>query len=416
MRILHYIISTAAWVGGPSRVVLDTARMMAHGTSAGPRHHVTILACDTSSAPLEWLDPRHHRCLASPSPSDGTPPSLCVLGTGSRYRRFLGRSDLALVKAHLRHADVLHLHGVFEPSNLQVAAAARRLGVPYVVTTHGMLDDWCMGERTTKKRAFLKLLGNRFLRGASRLHLTAQAELDQSRKWFGDAPTFIAPYLFDLEPFRQLPGPDEARHEFEFLRQPGPPILLFLSRVHYKKGPEHLIRAAALLKERNIPIRVAIAGMGDQAYLVGLQRLIDDLGVQQSVRLIGPVVGPLKLSLYQLADLFVLPTSQENLGLVLIESLACGTPLVTTKGVDIWKDLVNANAGVVSDADAPQLASTIQSLLADPARLKSMGERGRAWVLETFDHDRLVRRYEQFYESCIAQRKSDGNSTARPKA
>ncbi len=109
--------------------------------------------------------------------------------------------------------------------------------------------------------------------------------------------------------------------------------------------------------------------------------------------------GHEKLSLYQASDVFVLPTYQENWGFVLIESLACGTPLVTTRGVDIWSELESSGGAVIVDAEPGALATTIRSLLEDDGRRQEMGSRGRSWVLRTLHTDRVIDRYEALYRS-----------------
>ncbi len=272
------------------------------------------------------------------------------------------------------------------------------MGVPYVVSLHGMLDDWSMAQGGNKKRAFLSLGGRYMLEHASRVHCTAQAEVDQSKKWFPEGTEIIIPYLMDLEPYRDLPGPELARQKFAALSSDGVPTVLFLSRLHYKKGPEFLIKAAALLKQRAVPTKVAFAGTGDAAYIDSLKVMAKELGVENRVHFLGMVVGREKLSLYQSADLFVLPTSQENFGLVLIEALACGTPIVTTKGVDIWRDVEASGSGMICDQAPQVLADTISTILSNDSLRMGMAAKARPWVFSEFDEGSLLRRFEALYD------------------
>jgi len=205
----------------------------------------------------------------------------------------------------------------------------------------------------------------------------------------------VLPYLVDLEPFCTLPPVDLAREAFpQLLRDE--PCVLFLSRLHPKKGVEHLIRAAGILRDQNVTCRTLIAGTGDEAYVETLKKLIVDLKLTDRVDLLGLVKGDLKLSLYQAADLFVLPTEQENFGLVLIESLACGTPVVTTRGVDIWEELQQAGAMIVEPAPAP-LAESIVTLLQSPTPSAHTGAGGRKWVFIHLDPAELTSKYEAAY-------------------
>ena len=393
MRVLHYIDSTAAAVGGPSRFVIDACRMMAdHG------HTMTVATFDAADSPAEWLDADHARGLAKGQRG----PAVCPLPNSNYPGGVMGTPPMRSLRKLLLNTDVVHLHGVFTPSNIQVAEACRKMGVPYVVSVHGMLDDWSMAQKSAKKRLFMSLVGKRYLEEAARVHCTAQAELDQSKKWFPSGAEAIVPYLFDLEPFRDLPGADLARDKFEFLRRNSGPTVLFLSRLHYKKGPEFLLRAAAKLGAWDIEGKVAFAGPGDAEYIRSLKDLARELRIEDNVSFLGCVTGRDKLSLYQSADLFVLPTSQENFGLVLIESLACGTPLITTKGVDIWRDVEASGAGAICDQRPEELAFAIADLLRDTAKRSAMSAKARPWVFDTFNEDRLCAEYEGMYGACAA--------------
>lgn len=384
MNILHYIESTAFKFGGPARFALDASRVM-----AAEGHASTILTPDATDSPAAWLE--EVGCRAEGTPTVGR------LGSLIRPGGFIGLGGMRQVRASLRKADVVHLHGVWAPSNLQVAAAARSMGVPYVISVHGMLDDWSMTQRAGKKRAFLTLGGRHMLERAARVHCTAQAEVDQSKKWYPKGAEAIIPYLMDLDPYRDLPGPALARQKFAALNSDGAPTVLFLSRLHYKKGPEFLLRAAAQLKQFGVTGKIAFAGTGDAAYIDSLKAMAAELGVEDRVHFLGMVVGREKLSLYQSADLFVLPTSQENFGLVLIEALACGTPVITTKGVDIWRDVEASGSGMICDQAPQVLAQTISTVLNDRTLRAGMAAKARPWVFREFDEASLLRRFEGMY-------------------
>jgi glycosyltransferase involved in cell wall biosynthesis len=393
MNILHYVESTDSRMGGVPRFVLDASRVM-----AAEGHASRILTLDTTDTPQAWLNEH-----------DGSElPNVTRLGRPALLGKLFGPSQLREIRSHLAKADVLHLHCVWSVSTMQIAAAARQMGVPYVVSLHGMLDDWSMEQRNFKKRAFMNAGGRTMLEKAARVHSTAQAELDQSRKWFPKGTPAIIPYLMDLEPYRHLPSKEVAQKKFPMLAD-GEPMILFLSRIHYKKGCEHLIRAAAELAAQGVPGKFVLAGTGDEAYVNSLKTLASELGVSNKVHFVGQVTGDDKLSLYRNADAFVLPTSQENFGLVLIEAMSCGVPIVTTKGVDIWRDVEASGAATIVDQDASKIAATVKNLLSDRAALSQMGERARPWVFETYAEDRLIGQYENLYRTVA----KSGGATVR---
>ncbi len=377
MKIVHYTPAIRLEEGGVVRAVLDLATRL-----ADRGHAITVATSDVRDVPVSWAGDRQ--------------PSVMPWPTPSLPGRLFGPRQLHHIEVQLRSFDVLHLHAVWVPSNHQLAKIARKLGIPYVVSIHGMLDEWSMSQRNWKKRSFLGAGGYVLLDGASAIHCTARGELDQAQRWFPEGRGWVAPLPMDLEPFAEPTGPGAARAAFPLLDADGPSVL-FLSRLHYKKNLEGLLRACALLRDRGQPCNLLVAGKGDPEYEASLRALTSELGLEDRTAFLGMVVDTDKLSLYEAADLFVLPTQQENFGFVLYESLASGTPLVTTRGTDTWPEIEASGGGVIADPDPDRLADTMAGLLADPDRLRRMGRAGRAFVFTELGDDRVMERYEEMY-------------------
>lgn len=384
VKITHYLSRVDLAHGGVVRAVLDMCQLVAaHG------HQVTLITHDDTDVPESWR-----------GPFDDQPTLLKVDPPQGPLGRFRAEG-LAAVEAAIAAADVLHLHTPWETTNLQLGALARRHRVPYVLTVHGMLDDWSMQQRQMKKRLFLSLAGRRLLERAHRVHCTASAEWDQARRWIPRARGEVIPLVFDLSPYRQLPGPDAARQRYPMLNDDAPKVL-FLSRLHVKKGVDRLIEAAALVHQRGHGFRLIIAGSGEDDYVSELAGMVDRHGLTDITNFTGLVVGEDKVSLYQAADCFVLPTSQENFGFVFPEALATSTPVVTTRGVDIWPELEQSGGALIVDRDPPAIAAAIIELIDDPKRRERMGESGRDWVLRTFDSEQILRQFVGMYEGARA--------------
>ncbi len=381
MHIVQYMKGFRVESGGVMRAVLDLGQTLAaHG------HVVTLVTFDRTDVPTEW------------SGRNGTPSVMTIRKT----RRRLERASAARLRETLARTDVLHLHVPWDPVCVQLGRLARVAAVPYVLSIHGMLDDWCMAQSTMKKRLYLALGGRRLLERAGGVHCTAQAEAQQSSKWYPRGRASVVPLIFDLAAYEQLPGPQLARDTFAAAMPVGAePVVLFLSRLHPKKRPELLIEAAAHLRKAGVPCRLLIAGAGEPAYEQQLRQLVARRDLNDHVKFVGFVSGAEKLSLYQVSDVFALPTHQENWGFVLVESLACGVPVVTTTGVDIWSELESSGGAVVADAEPARLAEAIGGLLADPQRRREMGVRGRAWVLDSLHPDRVISRYADLYRSVV---------------
>lgn len=384
MRVTQFVSALRLESGGVVRAVLDLSAAL-----AGRGHEVTVLSHDDSDAPEDW-----RTGVGEPVSSHVLPRARLV--TAGWLPR-LHRAEVATV---LGATDVLHLHGLWTPTSRQLAVQANQLGVPYIVTLHGMLDDWCMAQKTVKKRIYLAVAGQQLLDKACFVHATAEAEREQSEKWF-TTPTRIIPSVFDTGPFRQLVGSQLARAQYPGLED-GHASVLFLSRLHYKKGLDRLIGALRVLKEAGILCSLLVAGTGDSPqYAKEMQRLARRLGLDGDVHFLGFVSGPERVSLFQAVDVLALPTSQENFGFVLYEALAAGTPVVTTHGVDTWKELEESGGSLITGCAPEAIAGGIRQLLLDRGDASRRGGRGRAWVLKRFAPDRVVMEYEAMYREAV---------------
>lgn len=379
MRIVHYHTSIRLEHGGVVKAVLDLT-----GSLAAAGEVVVLAGPDLQDVPEAWR-----------AGGDGLPELAPTPPTD----RPLGRFSAAALEAHrslIAGADVVHFHGMWAPRVPQLATLSREVGTPYVISPHGMLDEWCMAQKSLKKRLFLGLTGRRWLDGAAAILCTAEAELEQSCRWFDRRRGAVLPLIMDLEPFRELP-PAELAHRRIPEIDPQRPTCLFLSRLHHKKGVELLIDAAAALLGEGRPLQVVIGGTGEPAYEQSLRDRAARAGLGEHAIFPGFVSGPEKIALYAAADVFVLPTSQENFGFVIFEALAAGTPVVTTRGADTWPEVEGSGGGVIAEATPTAIAAAISRLLDDPAERTAMGERARAWALESLSTGPVVERYRAFY-------------------
>ena len=383
MKILHSIAQIDFRSGGPVRAVLDLSEAL-----AARGHTVEVMVKHGPDTPESWKRP-------------GSPTTVTALGRPEIGGAWFRGDSIRRITEAVASADVVHLHGIWTPQNTQFARIARKLNKPYVISCRGMLDDWCMAQRKPKKLFYLRFMGgSKMLNNAALIHCTAEGELRQSAKWFPGSTGRIIPNLLSLEPYRDLPGHDLARARFPQLNRPEP-SLLFLSRLHYKKGVEHLIDAARILRDRGTPHQILIAGKGDDAYERKLREQTARLGLEDLVSFLGMVIGDEKVSLYGAADMFVLPTSQENFGFVFFEALAAGSPVVTTRGVDTWPELQEAGSLIIEQS-AAAIADAVTEVTHSREVRDALGQRGREWVFEHMDPGRIVEAFEQFYAEATA--------------
>lgn len=381
MKIIHFLRDIDLRQGGVVRAVLDIATVL-----SARGHEIVVACCDDRDVPDAWRS------------GERSVPRVLRLEKRRGPLPTLPSSSARRLEEEAENAEAVHLHTPWEIANLQIGRLARRRGTPYFVSVHGMLDDWSMSQSSIRKRVFLAGGGRRMLEAAAGVHCTAEHERTQAKEWFPNGNAVVIPLVFDLAPFRSLPGPDLARRAFVDA-EGGDPIILFLSRLHPKKGVELFIDAIAALLSRGVKCRGLVAGAGTHEYEQRLRRQVERSGLESQVRFVGLVGGEEKISLYQRASLFLLPTSQENFGFVLPESLASGTPVITTRGVDIWPELEKSGGARIVDRDAERLADVAAELLDDPEQISEMGARGREWVFAELDPERVAARYEALYEN-----------------
>jgi glycosyltransferase involved in cell wall biosynthesis len=310
--------------------------------------------------------------------------------------------DLSLKKtfdstapALIKDSTVVHIHTPWWVSNRKIVKIARSFGKPVVLSSHGMLDDWSMLQKPLKKYVYMKLFGERLL-SQCRVHCTAEAEKDQVLKRSMPFAIDVIPLVIDEKYFSRAPEPNKATVKWPFLRDTQSQKLLFLGRVDPKKGLDIAIRALALLPNAIL----SVAGPGEEAYVSGLKCLATEVGVADRIRWLGSVYNQDKDSLLAACDCLVVPTQQENFGLVLVEGLSMGMHVVTTRGTDIWREIQSCG-GVIADRTPDAFAKAIAKCLAGAddsnGRLALQRSRLRDWL----DPARTADQYIAMYQKCI---------------
>lgn len=386
LRCLQYLDAFQLERGGVVRAVLDLADGLAF---AGVE--VTLLTGDANDVPEAWR---------KPNPPAGVPRIVTI---DRRVDPFLrprcGTDELdRLVGA----ADVVHLHTPWDPFNRPLADAARRAGKPYLVTIHGMLDDWCLASKAWKKHLYLALGGRRFLQRAAGLHFTAESEQTQSMRRVGSGKPLVIPLAIDAQLFRDLVGPDLAKQTFPDAFADPAPRLLFLGRVHPIKGLDTFVDALAHTNTSSgLKPHLIIAGPEEAGYAQALRMRIGNRVVDDRVHFVGMVDGDVKQSLYQAADAFVLPSHHENFGIALTEAMMCGAPALTSKCVNVWPE-IEALGGIVVDHSVDGFAAGIETLLDTLPEMKRVALANRQKVIDWVDHERLTQRYIDAYRTAIS--------------
>lgn len=292
----------------------------------------------------------------------------------------------AVVDAAARGA-VLHCHGLWLAPNIHPARAARHHGVPLLVSPRGMLGLEALAFSASRKKLVWALTQRRVLETATCLHATSTAERDEIRRAGLTAPVAVIPNGIDIPAGAPNPG---AR------------TVLHLGRLHPKKGIDRLIAAWARVADRHPDWRLRVVGPSEIGCRQALEAQVNDLGAPR-VDFEGPLFGADKLAAYRAAGLFVLPTLNENFGMVVAEALAAGIPTISTKGAP-WAGLETERCGWWVDHGVDAMAAALNAALALPeAERAAMGARGRAWMARDYGWDGIADRMADVYEWCLGR-------------
>jgi len=366
LKCIHFCASVDVRLGGVSRSVIDLVVAL-HGRSVDVSLAYTHIGSEENSL-------------------TAFPEGLIVHDLSSKERFFADATKL------IQQFDVVHLHTPWWTQNLRLVEIARRLGKPVFLSSHGMLDDWSMEQKPFKKYLYMKFFGERMIRKCV-VHCTAKSEKEQVLKRTSPLAVEVIPLVIDEKYLSGSPEVNTALSRWPFLEDPFSKKLLFLGRVDPKKGVDVAINALASLPSTIL----CIAGPGEVSYINQLKELATQLGVADRVRWLGSVYNQEKDSLLAACDCMVLPTQQENFGLVLVEGLSMGMHVVTTAGTDIWQEIQHCG-GIIAERTPDAFAKAVKSCLAvstsSSERLDSQRRRLRDWLDPETTVDTYIRMYD----------------------
>lgn len=290
------------------------------------------------------------------------------------------------------NADVIHNFGTWTFFNHSISVKARQLKIPQVFCPMGMLEPWSLAQKPLKKRLGWMLYQQHDIECSSAVHATAQSEAENLRALGIKVPIAVIPRGTYI-PTHQTAKPTWPRDSSK-------KTILFLSRIHPKKGLLELVQACARLKNRNW--KVVVAGPDTDGYQAVIEKAITSAQLQDKFDFIGPVYGEQKSALFARADLFVLPTHSENFGVVIAEALAHAVPVITTTGAP-WGELIEFGCGWWIPIGAAALETTLADAISLPnSMLFEMGLRGRTLVETRYTWSAIIRKHIALYEWLIS--------------
>jgi len=373
MKILRSIHSVNPARGGPiESVKQSSAVLMRRG------HDVEIISLDAPADP--WV----RDC---PVPVHALGPGRGDYGFAPRFSRWIRE----------RHADydVVIIQGLWQYSSFGVWRALRGTPTPYFVFSHGMLDPWFKRSyplKHLKKLLYWPWAEYRVLRDAAAVLFTSEEERRLARESFSpyQCKEVVVNYGTAAP---EIDLPDAREDFFKTLPQlRGRQFLLFLGRLHEKKGCELLIEAFAALRnsvrDDQSPNLVIAGPCADEAYEERLKRMASNAS---GITFTGMLSGNLKWGAFGAADAFILPSHQENFGIAVAEALACGTPVLISNKVNIWREIAADEAGYVENDDLAGTARLLERWVGTLTDVRAtMKENARKCFAQHFEINRAT--------------------------
>ena len=294
--------------------------------------------------------------------------------------------------------DLIHDHGVWLPSNHLSAKLARHNHVPRVVSPRGMLEPWCLQHHRYRKHFAWKLYQRRDLQSCTALHATSEEEAAQFRRLGLKQRIILFPNGVSL-PGLHDPQPLETRS----MRRE----IVFLSRIHPKKGLLNLIEAWKRVARNEWLLR--IVGSDESGHRREIEAAITQNALADTVVVNDPVYSHKKWDLLHNADLVILPSFSENFGIVVAEALAVGTPVITTTGTP-WENVLTERCGWYVEPNVQSLSVALQDAMdKSQCELKDMGERGGRWMRREYAWGDIGKNMLGAYEWLLGQSNADAS-------
>ena len=385
MKILHLIHSANPAAGGP---IEGIKQLVSVKVKMGL--DVELVCLDSPDAP--WLE--------------NFPIKVHALGPSYSSYGYCPRL-IPWLKAHCHEYAFVIVNGIWQYTSFSAWRVLLSRGIPYFVFTHGMLDPWFKRHyplKHLKKWLYWPWAEYRVLRDATAVLFTCKEEKEQAQHsfWLYHCNGVVVNYgtagwQGDAEVQRKL-----FLEKFPALE--GRRLILFLGRVHEKKGGDLLVNAFhRLLSETPEPsVQLVIAGPDDSPYALKLKKMAQSLGISERITWTGMLGGDLKWGAFQAVEAFILPSHQENFGISVAESLSASVPVLISNKVNIWSEIEEENAGLIEADDADGTYALLQRWMALGASEKeAMRQNARRCFLEHFEVRQAVESLLNVYGDSI---------------
>jgi glycosyltransferase involved in cell wall biosynthesis len=378
MKVLHLIPYLAPVYGGTAHVVPELASAL--GRRGLQVDVVTTNANGDDVLPGsvgQWHDRDSYRVQYFP--------------TWHRYDLVLSRSLLTWLWQHLSDYDLLHSHTLFAPMLAIAHWMARRRGVPYVMTPHGMLDPWAIAHKAWKKDVYFRWIERPTLTHAAAIHALNQREKAVITDLNVPTRIHIIPNGVALPP--------DVQGEVDDPIPENAVTVVYLGRINPKKGLDRLIHAVKTARSQHPNLHLVLAGPDALGYRATLQRQIQSLNLENAVTFTGLLTGDRKWSLLKSADVFVYPSLSEGFSIAILEAMAMACPCIITTGCNFPEA---TDVAYIVEPEPEAIAAALHQVLVDLPTAKILGDRAQHFVQQRYTWAATAATLQQVYTSLIS--------------
>jgi glycosyltransferase involved in cell wall biosynthesis len=400
LRALHVIPSVSERHGGPSYAVRAMGRALI-------KRGVDVLIATTDA---DGNGSRLNVALGSPVERGGV--NYILFGRDlDPYKISMGL--WRWLNANIRNFDLVHIHALFSFSSTVAGRTARKHAVPYIVRPLGVLNRWGMENRRRLVKALsFRLIENPILKNAAAIHYTSRAEQREAAL----CDPLIAAHRSAVIPLPVIApryvSPDKFLSRFPAAT--GKQLILYLSRIHPKKGVELLLEAVNRIASTQPSVLLVLAGEGPAEYLSILRRKVAELKLDERVIWPGFLTGDDKAAAFAAATIFVLPSFSENFGIAAAESVASGVPTVITEHVAIAEYLQQPQGALIVEASVEALSRGLAELLTSPEKRRLIAANGQRIAASCFSLGAVGSAIIELYEEVLGHSRRVATGVGSP--
>lgn len=283
--------------------------------------------------------------------------------------------------------DLIQIQSMWELSYHKVMAEARKLGIPYIVTPRGMLEPWSMSHKKWKKKLGWWLYQRKDVQKAACVYATARMEAEHVTELGITTCKAVIPNGIETDAY-------PCKTSFDVVRKQ----VLFLGRIHVKKGIEILFDAWKRVYPDYSKWQLLVVGNGEADYKHSLENKAEILGLKDCIKILPPMFGAAKTKIYQESAMFCLPSYSENFGMTIAEAMSCGTPVITTKNCP-WEILNESKIGWCIDLSVDNIERALrEAMTMTPTDLYEMGQQASKLISENYDYRVVTRNTLRLYK------------------